>query len=339
MSARQEVAARLMDFRDDIPDSVYKAILESLARMPAERDPAEAQHLQRDLTAQQNRSRQLEDALIDYQDQFGSLMREHLDLQEFSLAQNRARCAAEKKLLQQRTEIKRERGRIKELKRRLHQVLNAINQPGLLSQKGQRFISQTMIPTGVYFNDETLEDETLKAVRELFSTFEKLYEEQRRKRKWDAWDRVRHLQEQIDHLTKKLEPVSAWHLFLHEGTRNIFEIEGTRPLGCAEWGQYWRESSEAFKKKFQQRAQDTWRIVYPHNPKRTTQRAREGYIHCKEDSQEYRTQLGIIEQKRTDVSLLNKYEVDYKDHQAQLEENQLKLQDYLDEISQLRTHL
>jgi hypothetical protein len=339
MSLRQEVAAILMDHTDGMQEATYKAILDELGKIPADRDPAEAKDLQKELTAQGERTRQLEDDVYQYQEQYQFVVRENQRLHTYSLQESVAHTITRRKLDSQTQAAILSRLRNVELYRRLHQMAKAIKQPGLLSPEDRKLYSLTIIPTGVYFDNDALEKDTLKAVQELFSKYQSRYEKHSRKRYWDVWRKVDHLQQQIDHLTKTLRHVSAYHLFLREATQGSLQIEGSRPTNSREWGQYWRDSSTAFRESFQEKARETWRIAYPYNPERTVQRSREGYIRCKKDSQAYRTQLGVIEQIQMDLEFLNKHSVDVSETQNQLEENQDKLQGYLQEIASLRIYL
>lgn len=340
MSLRQEVAAILMNHTDGMKEATYKAILDELGKIPADRDPAEAKALQKELTALQSRTHQLEDVVFDYQDQYAAIFRENQRLHTYSLQVVTAHNIIQIQLDSLKQKATCARNRNAELYRRLHQFSKAIQQPGLLSPKDRDLYSLTVIPTGVYFDTEDLEKKTLGAVQILFDTYQYYYEKEERIRQIKKCDRIYTLQQNIDDLSKTLVRVSAYHLFIHDVKKGQFKIAGVCPNSSSGWGKLWRETDTFCRQDFQTRAQDTWRVVYPYNRRRTTQALKtNGYLYFKKGSSAYRSKLGLIDKTQLDIDFLDSYGLDFCDDQVQLEDAHINLQKYLEEIKCIHINL
>lgn len=331
MSLRQELAAILMDHTDGMQEATYKAILDELGKISADRDPADAKALQQELTATQKRNHQLEDAIYDYQDQYGAVVREnqrfqHL-YQQSLLSLNLVKYQVDRHC----QEATRERHRNVELHRRLEKFQKIVKL-SKTAKHDRSLYSLTAIPTGVYFYSDREETETLRAVYQLFRTYDGYYASAEWARYRDHWKRINFLQSQIDLLSKKLVRVTPYHLFLHDMKRGLVETNDPLPTSAREWGRRWKTISPYLRNEFIQRAQHTYRIVYPHNKKRSSRE----YLYIKPGSNEYRSALGLLAKICFDMDFLDRHGIDYCDDQVQLEECHDQLKNYLEELKKIK---
>lgn len=331
MSLRQELAAILMDHTDGMKDSTYKAILDELGKIPADRDPAEAKALQQELTATQKRNHQLEDTIYDYEDQYGAVVRENQRFQNLYQQSSISLNIARYQIDRHSQDAQRARHRNVELHRRLEKFQKLIKLPKT-AKHDRNLYSLTAIPTGVYFHSDREEKETLRSVYQLFRTYDGYYARAEWTRYYDHWKRIHFLQSQIDLLSKKLVCVSPYHLFLRDMKRGLVETNDPLPKSAREWGLRWRLASPYFRDEFIKRAQNTYRIVYPYNKKRTSKE----YLYIKTGSNEYRSSLGVLAKICFDMDFLDRHGIDYCDDQVQLEECQHQLKTYLEEMKEKR---
>ena len=316
-----------MDHTDGMKDFTYKAILDELGKIPADRDPAEAKALQRELTATQKRNHQLEDTVYDYEEQYNALVRENHRFQNLYHQSNISLNTAKYQIDRHSQDAQRARHRNVELHRRLEKFQKLIKLPKT-AKHDRKLYSLTAIPVGVYFHSDREEKETLRAVSQLFRTYDRYYVRAEWTRYYDHWKRIHYLQSQIDLLSKKLVCVSPYHLFLRDMKRGVVETWLPLPKSAREWGLRWRLASPYFRDEFIKRAKNTYRIVYPYNTKRTTTE----YLYIKTGSNEYRSCLGLLAKISFDMDFLDRHGIDHCDDQVQLEECQDQLDMFRSEM-------
>lgn len=309
MSLRQELAVILMDHVDGMRDSTYKNILEELGKIPDHKDPTSALELQKELKRQQSENRMLEDSIFDCQDQ--------LDAQEQYIRNaNASLTLMTYRVVRLENEYRLERHRNIDLHRRVLNYQKLLKVPKS-SCSSKEMYSITDIPTGVYFATDQLERSSLKAVQDMFTQYDRLYKDRmwadkmlwfKRNEKKSA--EIYSLQHTLDSLTKKLQPVKPFYLFMREG-RNLSEEN----VNIKEWGRRWREEvSDTVKSEIVKRASHTYRVVYPYNKNRNSKE----YQLYPTKNQKYRASLGLMEQIRFDINCLQKRGLDTQEDETQL---------------------
>lgn len=157
MSIRQEVAAILMDYSDQLTDQVYRSILDRLANIPEEKDPTPVQPLKQELFTLKQKYQLLLDTLENTEEDLGFLEDRNYELSQDNLFfQSLTTQYLDKMTLYQNT-LHKERHYIRKVAHYLDDIHVA---------KPSRPVWKKIV-SGVHL-DPTIEDDTLKSIQSLF---------------------------------------------------------------------------------------------------------------------------------------------------------------------------